>query len=34
MMVRVIREQEAVVTAVRDIHGRPTAAGTLRNASQ
>jgi 3-methylfumaryl-CoA hydratase len=29
MMVRAIREQDAMVTAVRDIHGRQTAAGTL-----
>jgi 3-methylfumaryl-CoA hydratase len=29
MMVRAVREQGALVTAVRDIHGRQTAAGTL-----
>jgi 3-methylfumaryl-CoA hydratase len=34
MMVSAVREQDAMVTAVRDIHGRQTAAGTLRNASQ
>jgi 3-methylfumaryl-CoA hydratase len=34
MVVSVAREQDAMVTAVRDIHGRRTAAGTLRNASQ
>ena len=30
MLVRAIREQDATLTAVRDIHGRQTAAGTLR----
>jgi 3-methylfumaryl-CoA hydratase len=34
MVVRAIREQDVTVTAVRDIHGRQTASGTLRNASQ
>ncbi len=34
MMVGAAREQDAMVTAVRDIHGRQTAAGTLRNVSQ
>jgi 3-methylfumaryl-CoA hydratase len=34
MMVRAIREQDTTVTAVRDIHGRRTAAGSLRNARQ
>jgi 3-methylfumaryl-CoA hydratase len=32
MVVSAIREQDATVTAVRDIHGRQTASGTLRNA--
>jgi 3-methylfumaryl-CoA hydratase len=31
MVVSVAREQEALVTAVRDLRGRQTAAGTLRN---
>jgi 3-methylfumaryl-CoA hydratase len=31
MMVSAVREQDAMVTAVRDIHGRQTATGTLRN---
>jgi 3-methylfumaryl-CoA hydratase len=34
MVVRAVREQEATVTGVRDIHGRQTAAGTLQKASQ
>jgi 3-methylfumaryl-CoA hydratase len=34
LLVRVAREQDAMVTAVRDIRGRQTAAGTLRCASQ
>jgi 3-methylfumaryl-CoA hydratase len=34
MIVSAAREQDAMVTAVRDMHGRQTAAGTLRNASQ
>ncbi len=34
MVVSTAREQDAMVTAVRDIHGRQTATGTLRNASQ
>jgi 3-methylfumaryl-CoA hydratase len=34
MIVSATREQNVTVTAVRDIHGRPTAAGTLRKASQ
>jgi 3-methylfumaryl-CoA hydratase len=33
MVVSAAREQDAMVTAVRDIHGRQTALGTLRNAS-
>lgn len=32
MVVRASREQDATVTAVRDIHGRQTASGTLGNA--
>ena len=31
MIVGAVREQDTIVTAVRDIHGRQTAAGTLRN---
>jgi 3-methylfumaryl-CoA hydratase len=34
MMVSAVREQDAMMTAVRDIHGRQTAAGALRNASR
>ncbi len=34
MVVSAVREQDAMVTAVRDIHGRQTATGTLRDASQ
>jgi 3-methylfumaryl-CoA hydratase len=34
MVVSVAREQDTLMTAVRDIHGRQTAVGTLRNASQ
>lgn len=34
MVVSAAREQDTIVTAVRDIHGRQTAAGTLRNVSQ
>ena len=33
MVVSAAREQDAMVTAVRDIHGRQTATGTLRTAS-
>jgi 3-methylfumaryl-CoA hydratase len=32
MVVSVAQEQDSLVTSVRDLHGRPTAAGTLRNA--
>jgi 3-methylfumaryl-CoA hydratase len=32
MVVSAVREQDAMVTAVRDIHGRQTATGILRNA--
>ncbi len=32
MIVAATREEGAMVTAVRDIHGRQTAAGTLRGA--
>jgi 3-methylfumaryl-CoA hydratase len=34
MVVSAVREQDAVVTAVRDLHGRQTASGTLLNAGQ
>jgi 3-methylfumaryl-CoA hydratase len=34
MVVSAAREQDAVVTGVRDVHGRQTASGTLRSASQ
>jgi 3-methylfumaryl-CoA hydratase len=34
MVVSAAREQDAMVTAVRDLRGRQTATGTLRNASQ
>jgi 3-methylfumaryl-CoA hydratase len=34
MVVSAAREQDAMVTAVRDIHGRQTATGTLRNAQE
>jgi 3-methylfumaryl-CoA hydratase len=34
MIVRATREQDAMMTAVRGIHGRQTAAGALRTASQ
>jgi 3-methylfumaryl-CoA hydratase len=34
MVVRATREQDAMVTAVRDLRGRQTATGTLRDASQ
>jgi 3-methylfumaryl-CoA hydratase len=33
MVVSAVQEQDATVTAVRDIHGRHTASGTLRNTS-
>jgi hypothetical protein len=34
MVVRAVRDRNATVTAVRDLYGRPTASGTLRNASR
>jgi 3-methylfumaryl-CoA hydratase len=34
MVVSAVRERGAMATAVRDVHGRQTAAGTVRNASQ
>lgn len=34
MLVSAVPEQDAMMTAVRDIHGRQTATGTLRNSSQ
>jgi 3-methylfumaryl-CoA hydratase len=34
MMVSAIPEHDAITTAVRDIHGRQTAAGTLRSACE
>jgi 3-methylfumaryl-CoA hydratase len=34
MMVSAVPEQDAIMTAVRDIHGRQTAAGTLRSARE
>ena len=34
LVVRAVRDRDATVTAVRDLYGRPTASGTLRNASR
>lgn len=34
MIVRAVRDRDATMTAVRDVHGRQTAAGTLRSAER
>jgi 3-methylfumaryl-CoA hydratase len=34
MVVRAVRDRDAMLTAVRDVHGRQTAAGTLRSAGR